>query len=124
GAVEGVRRSALAVREDGLTRGGSRLPGSQTLTPESLVATSSVYDALGASDVAITKSGTVTLEAAILGVPMVILYCGSWTQNLEYRLWHRKRIKFIGMPNILADRRICPEFIQEQASAEALSKAA
>jgi lipid-A-disaccharide synthase len=66
----------------------------------------------------------VTLEAAILGVPMVILYRGSSLQNLEYRLWHRKRIKFIGMPNILADREICPEFIQEQATPEALSSAA
>jgi lipid-A-disaccharide synthase len=94
-----------------------------TRTPEHLVFTSAVYDALAASDVAVTKSGTVTLEAAILGVPMVILYRGSWAQNLEYRLWHRKRIKFIGMPNILADRMICPEFLQEQASPEALAGA-
>jgi len=98
--------------------------GPNARTPDRLVVTSSVYDALGASDVAVTKSGTVTLEAAILGVPMVIMYRGSRIQELEYRLWHRKRIKFIGMPNILADRVICPEYLQDQASPEALASAA
>ncbi len=55
---------------------------------------------------------------------MVILYRGSRMQNLEYRLWHRKRIRFIGMPNILADRPVFPEFLQEQATPEALARAA
>jgi lipid-A-disaccharide synthase len=129
----GVGRWALGVGDDDgrpntddgpQVTASSPTPNAQRLTPDRLVVTSSVYDALGASDVAVTKSGTVTLEAAILGVPMVILYRGSWIQELEYRLWHRKRIKFIGMPNILAERRICPELIQEQASPEALASAA
>jgi lipid-A-disaccharide synthase len=83
-----------------------------------------VYDALAAADLAITKSGTVTLEAAILGQPMVILYRGSWIQEIEYYLLHRRRIQFIGMPNIILDRMAFPELIQHQASPEGIAAAA
>jgi lipid-A-disaccharide synthase len=83
-----------------------------------------VYDALAASDLAITKSGTVTLEAAILGCPMVILYRGSLIQEVEYHLLHRSRIRFMGMPNIILDRLVFPELIQRQASPEGIAAAA
>jgi lipid-A-disaccharide synthase len=83
-----------------------------------------VYDALAASDLAITKSGTATLEAAILDCPMVILYRGTRIQAIEYRLLHQRRVRFIGMPNIILDRVAFPELIQEQASPEELAEAA
>jgi lipid-A-disaccharide synthase len=83
-----------------------------------------VYDALSACDLAITKSGTVTLEAAILGRPMVILYRGSRIQEVEYYLLHRRRIRFIGMPNIILDRIAFPELIQHAASPEGIAAAA
>ncbi len=83
-----------------------------------------VYDALAASDLVITKSGTVTLEAAILGRPMVILYKVSPIQEFEYMLFHRGRIRFIGMPNIILDRMAFPELIQHEASPEGIAVAA
>jgi lipid-A-disaccharide synthase len=83
-----------------------------------------VYDALAACDMAISKSGTVTLEAAILGRPMVILYRGSAIQEAEYRLLHQHRIRFIGMPNIILDRIAFPELIQHQASPTGIAAAA
>jgi lipid-A-disaccharide synthase len=83
-----------------------------------------VYDAMAACDLAIMKSGTVTLEAAILERPMVILYRGSWIQEIEYQLLHRRRIRYIGMPNIILDRLAFPELIQHAASPEGIAAAA
>ena len=55
---------------------------------------------------------------------MVILYRGSWIQEIEYRLLHRRRIRFIGMPNIILDRPAFPELIQHAASPEGIAAAA
>jgi lipid-A-disaccharide synthase len=83
------------------------------------------YDAIARSDLIITKSGTSTLEAAILRKPMIILYRGSKLMEMEWNL--RKRflnIAHIGLPNILAEERIFPELIQEEATPEAISELA
>lgn len=75
------------------------------------------YEVMAYSHLLWCCSGTATLEAAILGTPMIILYRGSWLLNLEYRLRKRwLRLTHIGLPNILAQQRICPELIQEEAS--------
>jgi lipid-A-disaccharide synthase len=76
------------------------------------------YDCMAHSDFLIAKSGTATLEAAILGVPMVIVYRGSAIMRFEFLF--RKAIleDFIGLPNIIAQRGICPEMINDDASAE------
>jgi lipid-A-disaccharide synthase len=55
------------------------------------------------------------MEAAVLGCPMVIIYRGSRLTYAEYRLLGRG-IRFIGMPNIIADEQICPELVQDDAS--------
>ena len=63
--------------------------------------------------VGIVASGTATLEAAFFGMPMVIVYKVAWlTWVVGKRL---VRVEFLGMPNILAGRRIVPELLQEQA---------
>lgn len=79
------------------------------------------YDCMAASDLLITASGTATLEAAILGVPMVIIYRGSAIMRLEYAF--RKSIleDFIGMPNIVAGRGVCPELINDDVTPEKLA---
>lgn len=59
------------------------------------------------------SSGTATLEAALFGMPFVILYRVAWlTWVVGKRL---VKIEHIGMPNILAGRRIVPEFLQADA---------
>lgn len=78
------------------------------------------YDLLAYSRAAIVVSGTATVEAAILDCPMVIVYRGSRLTTLEFKL-RRKRIKFIGMPNIIMDREICPELTAEEASPERIA---
>lgn len=79
------------------------------------------YDALAHSDAAVVTSGTATLEAAILGAPMVIIYRGSKLTELEWRLLGRD-VKFIGMPNIILDEMICPELIQRDASPDRIAQ--
>ena len=73
-------------------------------------------DVLDEAALVITASGTVTLEAAIAGTPMIIVYKVS---PLSY--WLGKRlisVKHIGMANLVAERPIVPELIQHEASAE------
>lgn len=79
------------------------------------------YDCMAYADLLISKSGTATLEAAILGTPMVIIYRGSPIMRFEFLFRKAVLEDYIGLPNIIADRGICPELINEQASPEAVS---
>lgn len=83
--------------------------------------THSVYNLMHHADLLITCSGTATLEAAIAGAPMLIVYRGSPLMNLEYRLRRKKLgISYIGLPNLILKRQICPEFIQEEVTSPSL----
>lgn len=74
------------------------------------------YDVMAASDLIITVSGTVTLEIALIGTPLVIINKLSW---LTYLIVHRMvKLKHIGLCNIVADKRIAPELIQHDATKE------
>lgn len=79
-------------------------------------------DALGAADVAIVASGTATLEAALMKTPMVIAYRMS---RLSWQVMRRMRLQpWVGLPNILAQRFVVPEFLQDDATPENLAQAA
>ncbi|MFO8084706.1 MAG: lipid-A-disaccharide synthase [Desulfobacterales bacterium] len=66
------------------------------------------------SAILVAVSGTVTLEAALSGIPMVIIYRVS---PLSYRLGKALiRVKFISLVNLIARRQILPELIQQEAS--------
>ncbi len=72
--------------------------------------------AIAAADLAITKSGTVNLEIALLNVPQVILYRVSpFTMFIARRLF-RFDIPFVSPPNIVMKRQIVPELLQEAAT--------
>lgn len=93
------------------------------LLPPTVLAKGLTYDVMAHSDVLITCSGTATLEATLFTTPMVILYRFSKIMEFEGRLRGlHKKIKFIGLPNILADRRIVPELLQDDATPEALAE--
>src|SRR5229473_2874969 len=81
------------------------------------------YSIIAASELALVASGTATLETALLGCPMVIAYKVSSITYSMARLLVRG-VDFIGMPNILAGRRIVPELIQRQVTARNLVRAA
>ena len=74
------------------------------------------YNALAAADVAIICSGTATVEAALLDVPMVVVYrVSKLTALLAKPLI---RTKFFAMVNLIAEREVAPELIQENFTAE------
>jgi lipid-A-disaccharide synthase len=81
-----------------------------------------LHTALAEATVAIASTGTVTMECAYFGVPTVAMYKTSWS---TYQIGRRIiTVKFIAMPNILADEALFPEFIQDDATAENLAGAA
>jgi len=79
-------------------------------------------EALSQADLALTKSGTVTLECAFCGVPAVVFYKTSPATYLAGKLL--VRVKYLAMPNLLANEPLFPEFVQGAATAENLARAA
>jgi len=80
------------------------------------------YDVMTLSDLIITASGTATLEAAILGKPMVIVYKVS---SLSY--WVARaliRVKHIGLVNLVAGKEIARELLQKDVNPERITKEA
>jgi lipid-A-disaccharide synthase len=74
------------------------------------------HDLMQRAAVGMVASGTATLEAAYFGMPLVILYKVAWlTWAVGKRL---VRVPFLGMPNILAEREIAREFLQDAAQPE------
>jgi lipid-A-disaccharide synthase len=69
----------------------------------------------------IVASGSATLEAAYFRLPFVLIYKVAWPTYLAARLV--VNVKHLGMPNVLAEREIVPEFIQQRARPEAVAKA-
>lgn len=80
----------------------------------------SAYDALAAADCAIVASGTATIEAALLGAPMVVIYRVSPISAFLAR--PLIRTKFFAMPNLIAGRQVVPELIQDAFTPDALEK--
>ncbi len=68
------------------------------------------YDCLNAADFCLVCSGTATLETAIMQKPFCIIYKMSFLNYLLYR--PQVKLPYIGMVNIVAGRKIIPEFIQ------------
>jgi len=80
-----------------------------------------IFDLFAAADFGILCSGTVTLEAALAGLPMVIVYRGNWLNLFLAR--RLIKIDRIGLPNIVlgGERCVFPELIQEDAEPEPLA---
>ena len=79
-------------------------------------------EVLAQSDLAITKSGTVTMECALAGLPAVVFYITSWATYMVFK--PIINIKYIAMPNLLADEEVFPEFVQHKAKPESIARAA
>jgi len=77
--------------------------------------------ALRASTVALVKPGTVTVEAMLLGTPMVVM--GHANPLTAAILRRSARIAFLGMPNLIAGREIVPEFLQQEARPASIAAA-
>jgi lipid-A-disaccharide synthase len=77
------------------------------------------WDAMAAADVALAASGTVTVEAALLGTPMVVFYrvaTATWWLGRPL-----VRVPYYSMVNLVAGRRVVPELIQAEMTPERLA---
>jgi lipid-A-disaccharide synthase len=79
--------------------------------------------ALAAADGAIVASGTATLETLLTGRPMVVAYKVSSATAFLLRTLKLVKVRYFSQPNLLAGRRLVPEFFQEQVQGAALGDA-
>ncbi len=77
------------------------------------------YQALKRCEIAIAASGTVTLEAALIGTPTILSYQLSKLSFALSRLIIK--VEFAGLPNLIMGREIFPEMIQEKSNPEAIA---
>jgi lipid-A-disaccharide synthase len=93
-----------------------------TLKPSRLaVVTGLTRQVLRQARAALVTSGTATLESALLMCPTIVVYR---TSPLTFWLGKRLvRVAHIGIVNVIADKRICPEFIQDAATPSNLAAA-
>lgn len=71
------------------------------------------------ADLLWTKSGTTTLEATLIGTPMIIFYNASWITYLIFTLF--KTVRYVGWPNLLNGEELVPELILLDCSAQRLA---
>ena len=124
GAFESMRRAVPALRGKMILPNETLLQSVKTLAlPAGLqLQVGGLTDALAEADLAITKSGTITMECAAFGVPAVVFYKTSWpTYVIGKQIIN---VKYLAMPNLLAGEEIFPEFIQDAATPENVSQAA
>lgn len=79
-------------------------------------------DAIAASDLAITKSGTVNLEIALLNIPQVVLYKVHPTTAWIARKLLKIKVPLMSPPNLIVDRQIVPELQQESATPDNVAR--
>jgi lipid-A-disaccharide synthase len=135
--IEIERILPTLLRSAGIVR--SRRPGVQFLIPvagtvsrsrvEAMVGAEGTLDAavhgadfpeiLGACRAGAVTSGTASLEAALVGLPMVVVYRMRWASYLLARTL--VRVEHAALPNLIAGRRIVPELIQHELRPEAVA---
>jgi len=80
------------------------------------------YAKIAQSDLVIVASGTATIEIAMLGVPMVVVYKLS---GVSYQIVRRLlKTKFISLPNVILGKEVVPELIQESANGKNIANVA
>ncbi len=90
--------------------------------PVNLHPPSQRYQRIRASNFVIAASGTVTLECALLGTPAIVAYkLSALTFGLAKHFIH---VRYISLPNLILDKGVLPEMLQEQADAEPLARLA
>jgi lipid-A-disaccharide synthase len=105
---------SLLPRIQALVDAQGGVPGLQLVQGQS-------HRALAACDVTLIASGTATLEAALFKRPMVIGYHMNW---LSWQIMKRQQLQpWVGLPNILSEDFVVPEFLQDRCTPEALARA-
>jgi lipid-A-disaccharide synthase len=84
------------------------------------LASSGMHPLLATADLAFVASGTATLEAAVCGAPMVVVYRTSWSSFAIGKLL--VRVPWISLPNIVAGEEVVPELLQDDVTPDRLEK--
>lgn len=145
GLLPGSRRQEIARHLPILLRAAARMawhmPGAQFLLPKApqagadafqalsrfgalpiVACENRIYDCWPAMDAAIVASGSATLEGALFGVPMAVVYRTSWPTYLAAR--SVIRVPHIAMVNLIAGEEVVPELIQHRATPARIARAA
>src|SRR6185312_3679864 len=78
------------------------------------------YDVIATCDALMVASGTATLQTALVGRPMTIIYRASALAAAVFR--HLIKVQWIGLANLIAGREIAKELIQENLTGERLAR--
>jgi lipid-A-disaccharide synthase len=108
-----VRFVAAAVNED---------TGQMMIHPRIEVKVGKAHELMQRAALAITASGTATMECAFYGCPMIVVYKVNWLTYVVGR--ELVNVNYLAMPNVIAGRAIVPEFIQHNAKPETIAKSA
>lgn len=103
---------------------GSTLKLQKIFGNEVAILENRTFDLLRACDAAIVKSGTSTLEAAVLGAPQVVVYDVPALIRAQVRLTRlQKKVPLVAMPNILLGREAAPELLGDDCRARPIADA-
>ena len=86
------------------------------------ITTGQAEAAMQRATAAIIASGTATLQAAYFRLPFVLVYRVAWLTYFAARMV--VKVKYLGMPNVIAGREVVPEFIQHRADPRAIADSA
>jgi lipid-A-disaccharide synthase len=92
---------------------------SVTRHPRVTVEVGTAQELMQRATLAITASGTATMECAFHGCPMIVVYKVNWLTYLIGRMV--VKVNWLAMPNVIAGREIVPEFIQHEAKPERIA---
>jgi lipid-A-disaccharide synthase len=114
-------RFEIAAASEALHREIKRLMPTSVLRDRCRVVTGDSAGTMQRAFAGMVASGTATLESAFFRMPFVLVYKVSWPTYFAARFLMQTR--FLGMPNVLADREIVPEFLQHEARPKAVAAA-
>jgi lipid-A-disaccharide synthase len=115
----GLRFSAAAVNEDAAQQ--MRLRAEQAGFVGLRIGLGTAHELMQRAWVGMVASGTATMEASFFQLPFVLIYKVSWLTYVIGRALIR--VDYLGMPNILAQRALIPEFIQHRADPATIAQA-
>jgi lipid-A-disaccharide synthase len=90
--------------------------------PRIKVELGTAHELMQHATLAITASGTATMECAFYGCPMIVVYKVNWLTYLIGRMV--VKVNWLAMPNVIAGREIVPEFIQHAANPDRVAPVA
>lgn len=112
----GTSEATLRVKSGG-SEHSFRVPAGLNLR----IVSGATYDAVSFASVAIVASGTATVETALLGTPMVVIYKVARLTELILRTFIVAR--FVAMPNLILGRRVVPELLQQDCTPDKIASA-